>query len=124
MAHRIRHAMTQEPLSSKLSGTVEVNETWVGRYEKGRRGIPGCDGKKQYFSLEKDGKMVTANSAQNYFSILKRGIVGVYENVGIGRLHLYLREFDFRYNSCEVSDAERALLALIGSEGKRLTYRD
>lgn len=30
MAHRIRYAMTQEPLFSKLSGTVEVDETYVG----------------------------------------------------------------------------------------------
>lgn len=30
MAHRIRYAMTQEPLSSKLSGAVEVDETYVG----------------------------------------------------------------------------------------------
>jgi len=30
MAHRIRYAMTQEPLSSKLSGIVEVDETYIG----------------------------------------------------------------------------------------------
>src|SRR6266478_4748184 len=30
MAHRIRYAMTQEPLSSKLTGIVEVDETYVG----------------------------------------------------------------------------------------------
>lgn len=30
LAHRIRFAMTQEPLFSKLSGTVEVDETYVG----------------------------------------------------------------------------------------------
>ncbi len=30
MAHRIRYAMRQEPLFSKLSGTVEVDETYVG----------------------------------------------------------------------------------------------
>jgi transposase-like protein len=30
MAHRIRYAMTQEPLSSKLGGVVEVDETYVG----------------------------------------------------------------------------------------------
>jgi transposase-like protein len=30
MAHRIRYAMTQEPLSSKLNGIVEVDETYVG----------------------------------------------------------------------------------------------
>src|ERR1039457_525121 len=30
MAHRIRYAMSQEPLSSKLSGVIEVDETYVG----------------------------------------------------------------------------------------------
>ena len=30
MAHRIRYAMTQEPLFSKLNGTVEVDETYIG----------------------------------------------------------------------------------------------
>ena len=30
MAHRIRYTMTQEPLSSKLQGIVEVDETYVG----------------------------------------------------------------------------------------------
>ena len=30
MAHRIRWAMTQEPLASKLEGIVEVDETYVG----------------------------------------------------------------------------------------------
>jgi transposase-like protein len=30
MCHRIRYAMTQEPLASKLSGTVECDETYIG----------------------------------------------------------------------------------------------
>src|SRR5581483_11045318 len=36
MAHRIRYTMSQEPLSSKLSGVVEIDETYVG----GRRRHP------------------------------------------------------------------------------------
>jgi transposase-like protein len=30
MAHRIRYTMSQEPLSSKLEGVVEVDETYIG----------------------------------------------------------------------------------------------
>src|SRR6266446_1795073 len=30
MAHRIRYAMTQEPLSSKLTGTIEMDEVYIG----------------------------------------------------------------------------------------------
>jgi transposase-like protein len=45
MAHRIRYTMSQEPLSSKLSGTIEIDETYIGgklrlgpqSYEKGQR---------------------------------------------------------------------------------------
>lgn len=35
MCHRIRHAMTQEPLKSKLQGAIEVDETYVGGKGKG-----------------------------------------------------------------------------------------
>jgi hypothetical protein len=41
-------------------------------------------------------------------------------------LHRYLAEFDFRYNNrvaLEINDKQRADNALIGIEGKRLTYR-
>lgn len=34
MAHRIRYAMTQEPLSSKLDGVVEIDETYIGGKRK------------------------------------------------------------------------------------------
>jgi transposase-like protein len=35
MAHRIRYAMTQEPLKSKLDGIVEVDETYIGGKARG-----------------------------------------------------------------------------------------
>jgi hypothetical protein len=54
---------------------------------------------------------------------LKQRINGVYHHVGKQHLHRYLSEFDFRYNARHVDDGQRALLAVKGTEGKRLTYR-
>src|ERR1044072_5377793 len=70
-----------------------------------------------------EGFCVTTNTIEGYFAILKRGINGVYHHVGRNHLHRYLSEFDFRYNNRKVTDGERALQALKGFEGKRLTYK-
>jgi transposase-like protein len=68
--------------------------------------------------------LISTNTIEGYFSILKRGINGVYHHVGKHHLHRYLSEFDFRYNSRHVKDGERSLLAIRKVTGKRLTYRD
>ena len=69
------------------------------------------------------GQVVHTNTVEGFFSILKRGIIGVYHHVGKQHLHRYLSEFDFRYNSRDTKDGERAILAVRGTAGKRLMYR-
>jgi transposase-like protein len=66
------------------------------------------------------------NTAENYFSILKRGIYGTYHHVSEAHLHRYLAEFDVRYNqriTLGVNDDQRVEEAAKGVVGKRLTYR-
>jgi transposase-like protein len=66
------------------------------------------------------------NTVEGYFSILKRGIVGVYHHVSEEHLKRYLAEFDFRYNeriALGIDDVERTSRAVRGIVGKRLTYR-
>jgi len=66
---------------------------------------------------------VHVNSAEGYFSLLKRGIVGVYHHVSSQHLDRYLDEFNFRYNSRKIEDDLRMVLAIENVEGKRLTYK-
>jgi transposase-like protein len=69
---------------------------------------------------------VTTNTIEGYFSILKRGIAGVYHHVSGQHLKRYVAEFDFRYNNrvaLGVDDFDRTLTALVGIKGKRLTYK-
>jgi transposase-like protein len=65
---------------------------------------------------------VHTNTIEGYFSILKRGMKGVYQHCKEKHLHRYLAEFDFRYNTRKISDMERTVAAVRGGEGKRLTY--
>jgi transposase-like protein len=199
MAHRIRYTMRQEPLSSKLQGIIEVDETYVGgkmrvgtykpkdNYHRRKRpsavsnkaavvSVLQRGGRVQSVHMPKvtaenlrsvvdtmvaddahvmtdsstvlkkaflgtrthsqvnhradeyvryeDGLCITTNSIEGYFATLKRGINGVYHHVGKQHLHRYLSEFDFRYNSRKEKDGDRTLLALKGSNGKRLMLRD
>lgn len=63
------------------------------------------------------------NTAEGYFSLLKRGIIGVYHHVSKQHLDQYLNEFNFRYNSRKVDDAFRMILAIEGVKGKRLVLK-
>lgn len=68
---------------------------------------------------------VHTNTIESVFSIFKRGMRGVYQHCGEKHLHRYLAEFDFRYNHREAlgwTDEARAVEAVRGGVGKRLTY--
>lgn len=189
MAHRIRYAMKQST-GTKLTGTVEVDETYIGgkRRNQGGTGRPGKgshkstvvsliqrDGSARSFHVKsvssknlkeilnehvskdanvmtddfaaydfvkkeydhdvirhgirsyarRDGaKRIHTNSAEGFFSLLKRGITGTFHHVSKQHLHRYLAEFDFRYSARNISDVDRALLAVKQIEGKRLTYHE
>jgi transposase-like protein len=69
---------------------------------------------------------VTTNTVEGFFSVFKRGMVGVYQHCGEQHFQRYLDEFTFRYNSRSklgVEDTERAFKIANAMQGKRLTYR-
>jgi transposase-like protein len=68
---------------------------------------------------------VHTNTLEGFFSIFKRGLVGVYQHMDKKHLDRYLAEFDFRMNTrakLGINDRERAALAVQGFKGNRLTY--
>jgi transposase-like protein len=79
---------------------------------------------KDEYVRHEDGLVITTNTVEGYFSILKRGIHGVYHHVGKHYLDQYLREFDFRYNVRKVNDSERVVMAVRKTSGKRLMLRE
>jgi transposase-like protein len=185
MAHRLRYAMQQGPMTALMSGTVEVDETYIGaRNKRGtKRGRPGAEshktpvvalvergtGRVRAFTMPRvtaenlkaairenvqantaimtdefsaykaigltnhqtvnhgEGEYVRgnvhSNTAEGFFSLLKRGINGVYHHVSRGHLNRYCDEFAFRYELRKIDDGTRAEMVVSGAEGKRLTYK-
>ncbi len=66
------------------------------------------------------------NTIEGFFSIVKRGIYGIYQHVSEAHLQRYMTEFDFRYSyrvKTGFDDMARMDKALAGIVGRRLTYR-
>jgi transposase-like protein len=188
MAHRIRWALTQEPIKGALQGVVEIDETYLGGKVKGHGVKAGKDNKTPVVSLverggrarsyqvervnarnlrpivkehihgwsqvmtddaaiyphilknrvashdvvnhskeeyvrRESGRLITTNSVESFFAIVKRGHYGVYHHWSKKYMGQYLREYDWRYNVRGLPDVERVVIALKLTAGKRLVLK-
>ena len=110
--------VTNVSRDSHLMTDESVVYTRVGREFNGHSTVNHSA--KEYVTT---GGFKHSNTAENFFSIFKRGVIGTYHHMSEAHLGRYCREFDFRYNTRQFSDAERTDIALVGAIGKRLTYR-
>jgi transposase-like protein len=75
--------------------------------------------------VTEDG-LAHTNTAEAFFAILKRGVMGSFHSISEQHLQRYCDEFAFRWNhrsALGIEDTERAAAAIKGAAGKRLTYR-
>lgn len=77
----------------------------------------------RYYKNDDDKPDVYTNTIEGAFSQMKRGIVGIYHHVSPEHLHRYCAEFDYRYNTRKLKDAERFGVTLRRIED-RLTYKE
>ena len=77
----------------------------------------------EYARMDGD-RNVHSNSIEGFFSILRRGLDGIYHSVSKEHLHRYLAEFQFRHDHREMTDGQRVVQAIRAADGKRLTYAE
>jgi transposase-like protein len=189
LAHRIRHAMSREPLSSLLKGIIEVDETYVGGKPRREAGAPPAkrgrgtkktpvvalverSGRVRARKIDRvDGATLKAavrenvdrssrimtdewpayrgigaefegghetvnhgageyardsahvNTAESYFALLKRGVMGSFHHISKEHLDRYCDEFSFRWDYRSINDSARTEIAIWQTKGRRLSYR-
>ncbi|MCB9047442.1 MAG: IS1595 family transposase [Chitinophagales bacterium] len=64
------------------------------------------------------------NSIEGFWSILKRGIYGIYHSVSVKHLDNYCSEFGYRYNTRQLTSVERFESAVLKVSGTRLRYSE
>lgn len=95
-----------------------------GVYEKPGRTYDGGHESVSHKKREYARGDAFSNTAESVFSILKRGLDGIYHSVSKRHLHRYLSEYEYRWNTRQDRDSERMRKAVLMSEGKRLTYQE
>ena len=66
---------------------------------------------------------IHTNSIEGFWSLLKRGIIGIYHSTSTKHLQMYVDEFVYRYNTRHHSECSRFNLLLTNTEN-RLTYKN
>jgi len=114
-------ASTLKPVIKKMveQGSIVVTDDWHGY-----KGLS-----KEYSHVvinHKENEYVRGvfhtNNIENFWSLLKRGIYGIYHQVSPKHLHRYCDEFAHRFNSRKIGSTERFDFSLRNTEG-RLTYK-
>lgn len=106
--------------SKVKQGSIIVSDGWVGY--RGLQHEYNHEIIKHNLGEFKNGPYHT-NGIEGFWSLLKRGIIGIYHYTSDKHLHRYCDEFAYRYNIRTLSVGEQFNLTLINSD-ERLSYKE
>lgn len=114
-------ATTLKPIIEEMmqEGSIVVSDEWLGysNLSKNYNHVVINHRENEYV---RGG--FTTNNVENFWSLLKRGIYGIYHQVSPKHLDKYCDEFSFRFNARNATTNEKFDYSLINST--KLTYRD
>jgi transposase-like protein len=124
---RVIADVTGETLKGAIRETVHASARIISDEWAGYRGI-GAEFKGGHATVNHSkGEYVRgdaySNTAESFFALFKRGVVGAFHSVSKRHLWRYAGEFEFRWNSRHTNDYYRMAAAIAQAGGKRLQYK-
>jgi hypothetical protein len=117
---RSANVLTSEIIEMVAKTASIYTDEWVG-YNKLKR-VYDHSVVKHNAHQYVNGRVHT-NTIEGFWSLLKRGIFGIYHFTSKKHLQLYVDEFVFRYNTRTTTEASRFNL-LLANSNNRLTYKE
>lgn len=116
-------AKTLSPIIKKMvkDGSIVVSDDWSAyrTLSKKYKHTVVDHSKNEYIS----SNGLHTNGIENFWSLFKRGIYGIYHHASRKHLHRYCAEFAYRFNSRKIKDADRFNVTLNRLDG-RLKYKE
>jgi ISXO2-like transposase domain len=126
------HIIKKQELKEKSSfqqNTASINFKTDSEYiivSDSYKAYRGVEKMRKHVMVKGDGGYVQngfhTNNIENFWSLLKRGIIGIYHFTSAKHLQKYCDEFAFRYNFRNSTTSARFNL-VFGSMENRLTYK-
>lgn len=115
-------ASTLKPIIQGLvaKGSIVVTDEWLGYTGLGRDYMHIVVNHRQG---EYTRGAFSSNNVENFWSLLNRGIYGIYHQVSPKHLHRYCYEFEYRFNLRKQQDVAKFIQSVKQADGKRLTYK-
>jgi len=79
-------------------------------------------GKHEWVKTSISAGKVHTNNVENFWSVMKRGVYGIYHQISYKHLQRYCNEYSYRYNSRDLKDYQRFIIVFENME-RRLDYK-
>ena len=129
-SHRVQAQVIADTQGPTLRAFVRAHTQQGAQvYSDGHSGYVKLDGDYRHKAVQHAvGTYVVGqthtNGIESFWSMLKRGYIGIYHYWSPKHVHRYVAEFTTRHNLRSLDTKDQLALVARGMEGKRLRYRD
>ena len=113
---------TLQPIIKAMvkEGSIVVTDEWLGYHglSQDYNHIVVNHARKEYVN-----NGFSSNNVENFWSLLSRGLYGIYHHVTPRHLHRYCYEFEYRFNLRKIKDVARFVETMRQTNGKKLPYK-